>query len=111
MKRFLHYTTALGVMFALSGPLAFADTTHDKSHAAKDKTHTTADRTAHDKTAKTPDRTDTSKMHDDGSHGADVNRSPAHTSPWAQGGNFLPGHTPGDNRLPIYTQQGAQHPQ
>jgi Ni/Co efflux regulator RcnB len=102
MKNFWKSTAAIGLVFALSAPLALAQPVQTPHPQANDKikTHDTGN---HDKTVN----------HDATiQHQTIINQHPvAHPSPWAPNGtgDYLPGHSPGDNRLPIHTQQGLHN--
>jgi Ni/Co efflux regulator RcnB len=93
MKPFFKTTAAAVLALAMTSPLASAQTGPNPHPHADDKT----------------------KIHNKGNHDKVVNRNTtiAHqtivnqhpASPFAPNGDFLPGHAPGDNRLPIYAQQ------
>jgi len=104
MKNFLKTTAALGLAFTLTAPLAMAQTNQHPKADDKTKTHDTGN---HDKTV----NHDTDGNHDTTiQHQTIVEQHPVvHPSPWAPNGGFLPGHAPGDNRLPIYTQPGLHN--
>jgi Ni/Co efflux regulator RcnB len=98
MKHFLKTTASIGLAFALTAPMALAQTAPDPQHphaADKTKTHVNGN---HDKVV----NRDTTVAH------KTVIEQPRQPSPWAP--NFLPGHAPGDNRLPIYAQQHVVYP-
>jgi Ni/Co efflux regulator RcnB len=102
MKRFLNTTAAIGLALAMTAPLAIAQTAPNPHPHAND-TSKTHDAGNHDKVV----NHDTTIQHQ-----TVINHGPVlHPSPWAPNGagNYLPGHAPGDNRLPIYTQQGLHN--
>jgi Ni/Co efflux regulator RcnB len=96
MKNLLKITAAIGLAFAITAPLAMAQTNPHPKSDDKTKTHDTGN---HDKTV----NRDTTIQHQT------IIKNEAHPSPFAPNGIYLPGHAPGDNRLPIYTQQGLRH--
>lgn len=107
MKNFFKTSAAIGLALALTAPLAMAQTTPNPHPHADDKTKTHTDAN-HDKVVKRDDRVvnhDTTIQHQ-----TIINQRPGgQVSPWAPNGDFVQGHTPGDNRLPIYTQQGIHN--
>lgn len=103
MKHLLKTTAAIGLALAFTAPLAMAQTKPNPHPDDKIKTHDTAN---NNKVVKQDDK---SANHDTTiQHQTIINQHPGGASPWAPNG-FVQGHAPGDNRLPIYTQQGLQH--
>jgi Ni/Co efflux regulator RcnB len=99
MKHFLKNTASIGLALALTAPMALAQNAPDPQHphaAEKAKTHVNGN---HDKVVN-QDKTVERKT---------VINQARPPSPWAPNHDFLPGHAPGDNRLPIYTQQGLHN--